>query len=214
MTSHGPNSSIAADRSSQPGTDGPSPSPAALRPSIPVAAAANGPALSIGVDDGRQAAKPGDLLTYTVKIHNIGTTNARGLDIVQTLPTGMRLVSATRRGAARAGAVTWKVNLPAGRVATFGVVGKVGQTPNQLLRLDTIACATTRGSIKPIVCAAHSDELPAGARAAAHERRATRAAAHSHRPGFLRSAGATLLLAAAAAITGWLFLRRRARRAS
>ena len=175
------------------------------------AAGANAPALSIGVDDGRQAAKPGDLLNYTVKIQNIGTTSAKGLDVVQTLPAGLKLISASRHGAARAGQVTWKVNLPVGRADTFGVVGRVGQTPKQLLRLATIACASTGGGIKPIVCAAHSDELPAGAAAAAYARHA----AAGHNVGYVRVIGVALLLAVVAAIGGRsLLLRRRTRRAS
>ncbi|HUK67817.1 MAG TPA: DUF11 domain-containing protein [Streptosporangiaceae bacterium] len=173
----------------------------------------NGPGLSIGVDDGRQFAKPGDLLTYTVKIQNIGSTNARGLDVVQTLPAGMTLISASKHGAAQAGQVRWQLNLPAGHADTFGVIGKVGHTPSQLLRLATIACASTGTGVKPLVCAAHSDELPAGAAAAADARDAAGAAADSRGIGFLLPTGVTLLLAAAA-ITGWLFLRRRARRAS
>ncbi len=177
---------------------------------MPISAVANGPALSIDVDDGRQTAKPGDLLNYTVKIHNIGSTNAHGLDIVQTLPTGMKLISATRHGAAHAGQVMWKVNLPAGQADTFGSVGKVGQTPSQLLRLATIACASTGGSVRPIVCAAHSDELPAGAMAAAHARGTAGQAAADHGLGYLLPVGAALLLAVAA-IVGWLLIRGRAR---
>ena len=175
------------------------------------AGGANAPALSIGVDDGRQAAKPGDLLNYTVKIQNIGTTGAKGLDVVQTLPTGLKLISASRHGAARAGHVRWRVNLPAGRTDTFGVVGRVGQTPKQLLRLATIACASTAGGIKPIVCAAHSDQLPAGAAAGAYARHT----AVGHTGGYVRVIGMTLLLAVIAAIgVRSLLARRRPRRAT
>ena len=47
----------------------------------------------------------------------------------------------------------------------------MGDTPEDLLRLATVACASIEGGDKPIVCATHSDQLPAGAaaEAAAHE---------------------------------------------
>src|SRR6266536_5217071 len=107
----------------------------------PADAAAHAPELSIGVSDGRRHVQPGDLLTYAVKIHNIGKRDVPRLRIVQTLPVNMKLISATRHPARHAGQLTWQLNLPAQRTYTFHVVGRVGQTPRQLLRLATIACA-------------------------------------------------------------------------
>jgi uncharacterized repeat protein (TIGR01451 family) len=170
--------------------------------------AARAPELSIGVSDGRQHVQPGDLVTYAVKIHNIGKRNVPHLRIVQTLPAGMKLISATRHPAAHAGQLTWKLGLAAGRTGKFRVVGKVGQTPGQLLRLATIACAEIGTSARPVVCAAHSDELPAGAVAAAH---ASHAAAAGSQLGFLRPFGAALALAVVAGAC-WLFFRRSRRR--
>jgi uncharacterized repeat protein (TIGR01451 family) len=171
----------------------------------------SGPQLSIGVDDGKKAVRTGDVLTYTVKIHNIGAKSARGLDIVQTLPAGLNLISATRHGAVRGTQVTWKADLPAGGTGAFDVVGKVGQTPRQLLRLATVACATSGNSARPIVCAAHSDELPAGA--AARMRRGG-SAATGGAAGYLLPVGVALVVCAVAVLgarrLGFTRWRRRA----
>jgi uncharacterized repeat protein (TIGR01451 family) len=170
--------------------------------------AARAPELSIGVSDGRQHVQPGDLVTYAVKIHNIGKRNVPHLRIVQTLPAGMKLISATRHPATHAGQLTWKLGLAAGHTGKFRVVGRVGPTPGQLLRLATIACAEIGTSTRPVVCAAHSDELPAGAVAAAH---ASHAAAAESQLGFLQPLGAALALAGVAGAC-WLVFRRSRRR--
>ncbi len=173
-------------------------------PSAAARLPASGPGLSINVNDGRKAAQPGDQLTYRVEVHNIGTTAAPRLKITQTLPAGLKFISASPHGVVAAGQVAWHVGLPAGRTGTFSVTGQVGKTPKAVLRLATVACATAAGSSRPIVCAAHSDELPAGAAAG-------RQAATSTRPSGLRYglAGALILLLG---ITGALAGRRFAAR--
>ncbi len=159
-------------------------------------------------DSGRQHVQSGDLVTYTVKIHNIGKRNAPRLRIVQTLPVNMKLISASRHPATHADQLTWRLSLAAGHTARFRAVGKVGKTPGQLLRLATIACASIGTSLRPIVCAANSAELPAGAVAAAH---ASHAAAASSQLGLLRPLGAALVLAVVAAATLLVFRRSRRR---
>ncbi|MBF9131693.1 DUF11 domain-containing protein [Plantactinospora sp. S1510] len=121
------------------------------------------PLLSIAVDNGRTAVAAGDELTYKVRVRNLGTTETRALQISQSLPAGLTLVSADRDGTARAGSVTWSVNLKAGKESTLTTVARVGQTSDEVLRLATVACATVKGGAKPLVCATHSDLLPAGA---------------------------------------------------
>jgi uncharacterized repeat protein (TIGR01451 family) len=140
------------------------------RATAPAGAGQNSPALSIDVTDGTNTAKPGDVLSYTVNIRNIGSASAPPLDVALTLPPAFKLLSASGDGTRGAGQVKWRVSLPAGHSSTFHVVGRVGRTPGQLLRLDAIACATTGKGAKPIVCAASSDELPAGIAAAARAR--------------------------------------------
>jgi uncharacterized repeat protein (TIGR01451 family) len=186
-----------------------SPSPAAVTPRPANAAA---PALSISVTDGRRTVQPGDLITYTIKIRNIGVTNAPGLKIVQTLPPGMKLISATGHAGSRPGQLTWQVSLRARHTDTFQVVGRVGKTPKQLLRLATVACASGRHSDTPIVCATRSDELPAGAMVAAHASHPTPPAGAGSHAGYLSVAIALALITAGAC--GWLLLRRYPRRRS
>ncbi|MFD8560812.1 hypothetical protein ACWDOR_06945 [Streptosporangium canum] len=146
--------------------------PAAASPSKPhphedggKKAAETAPTLSISVDNGRTSAKEGDRLSYTVTVRNIGTTDASDLRLTQSLPAGLKLVSADRDGRAKAGHVTWTVDLKAGRNAAFHTTAEVRATPDDLLRLATVACASAEADDKPIVCATHSDQLPAGAAA-------------------------------------------------
>ncbi|MEV7005461.1 hypothetical protein [Streptosporangium sp. NPDC051022] len=166
-----------------------------------VEAAGPVPKLSIGIDNGRTAAREGDRLTYTVTVHNIGTTDARRLRLAQTMPPGLKFVSADGHGTVRKGEVAWTVDLPAGEDATFHTTAQVLATPEDLLRLATIACASTGENTRPIVCAAHSDQLPAGAAAAA----AQEASPASGRPWYL-PAGAALLTAVA--FGAWALVRR------
>ncbi|MGS2643413.1 hypothetical protein [Streptosporangium sp. LJ11] len=159
------------------------------------------PSLSISIDNGRTSAEEGDRLTYAVTVRNTGATRVRDLELTQTLPAGLRFVSADGGGSASKGQVRWSADVPPGKDVTFHTVAEVGATPEDLLRLASIACANTEGSDRPIVCATHSDQLPAGAAAeAAHAR------AHpvSSRLGYVGlGAGAGLL-----ALAGLLFLRR------
>ena len=177
----------------------------------PQAPAGSGPQLSIAVTDGRTSVQEGDQLTYTVQLRNIGRHDVRRLRLVQTLPAGLRLISATRRPATRPGSLTWRISLPAGHTDTFRVTGRVGRTPGQLLRLATVVCASAGSGTRPIVCGAHSDELPAGAVAGAQEGRAAASAASERtRREVLRPAAAGLGLLLIISVT-WLLIRRRRR---
>jgi uncharacterized repeat protein (TIGR01451 family) len=170
--------------------------PTPSRATAPAGAGQNSPALSINVTDGTNTAKPGDVLSYTVNIRNIGSVGAPPLEVALMLPPAFKLLSASGDGTQYAGQVKWRVSLPAGRSSTFRVMGRVGRTPGQLLRLDAIACATTAKGVKPIVCAASSDELPAGIAAAARTRAAAQAAAPSadHLIRYVLVAAAVLVL--------------------
>jgi uncharacterized repeat protein (TIGR01451 family) len=160
----------------------------------------NSPALSIDVSDGTNTAKPGDVLSYTVNIRNIGSASAPPLEVALMLPPAFKLLSASGDGTRDTGQVKWRVRLPAGRSSTFRVVGRVGRTPGTLLRLDAIACATTEKSVKPIVCAASSDELPAGIAAAASTRAAAPSADHLIRYVLVAAAALVLVLGGLALI--------------
>ncbi|MEH1167744.1 hypothetical protein V6V47_20400 [Micromonospora sp. CPCC 205539] len=127
------------------------------------AASPSGPLLSITVDDGRTAVAAGDELTYRVTVRNLGTAKVAGIKVSQSLPSGLALISADRGGKARDGAVNWAVDLKVGEESTFTTKARVGETPKDLLRLATVACASAKDGVKPLVCATHSDLLPAGA---------------------------------------------------
>jgi hypothetical protein len=149
------------------------------------------------------------LLSYTVNIRNLGTASAPPLVVALTLPPAFKLLSASGGGAKAAGQVKWQVSLPAGHSGAFRVVGRVGSTPRQLLRLDAVACATTGKGAKPIVCAASTNELPAGAAAAAaaHARLAAAPSADHLIRYVLMSAAALVLVLVVAGLA--LITRRR-----
>ncbi|HEY2794311.1 MAG TPA: hypothetical protein VGJ28_18250, partial [Micromonosporaceae bacterium] len=145
----------------------------------------------------------GDQLTYTIKVRNLGTTNADALQISQTLPPGLKLVSSDHGGTVRDAQVSWILNLKPGEESTVATVGQVGTTPDDLLRLASIACATTEGGRKPLVCATHSDLLPAAATHLGHPA--------SHRIWYGAGAAAVLLAGGMAFV---LTRRGKARRRS
>ncbi len=117
--------------------------------------------LSISISDGRQAVKPGDRLTYVIRVKNGGSQNEPHLKITQTLPDGLKFISASHRGRPRAGQVSWQAALPAGSTDIFTVDAIVTRTPPRLLRLATVACAEATGGTRVMICAAHLDRLPA-----------------------------------------------------
>ena len=54
------------------------------------------------------------LLTYAVRIHNIGRIGVPRLNVEQMIPPGLKLISVSRHGVRGAGQVRWQVNLPPG----------------------------------------------------------------------------------------------------
>ena len=167
------------------------------------------PGLRISIGDGRTAVQAGDRITYTVLVQNSGARRSPPLKITQTLPPGLRFVSASRHGAAEAGSVIWHADLPAGGKDTFSLQAQVTRSAAQQSRLAAVACAALAGSRTPIVCAAHLDRLP-GVPAAASGRRAATATAStlpSYAIGVLAVLAAALLV-----IFAGLRVRVRARR--
>jgi uncharacterized repeat protein (TIGR01451 family) len=121
------------------------------------------PQLRIAVDDGHTSAAVGDKPTYTITLDNLGTAEVTGLVVTQSVPPGLNFKSADSAGVAKAGLVSWRVNVKASGKATLHTTMTVSTTPKDLLRLATVACASTSAKGPPVVCAAHSDLLPAGA---------------------------------------------------
>lgn len=131
--------------------------------STTVSTASSAPQLSIAVDDGRTSAVAGDALTYTITVQNLGTADVTGLKVTQSLPAGMKLDSTDPAAAVRSGSVSWSLRLKAAGHAIFHSRMTVSKTPTALLRMATVACASTSSKGPPVVCASHSDQLPAGA---------------------------------------------------
>ena len=125
------------------------------------------PQLSIAVDNGRTSAAAGDTLDYAITIRNLGTTDVAGLTVTQSMPAGLSLKSADSAGTEQAGGVGWTIDLAAAGEAVLHSTMAVTDTPPELLRLATVACASMSAGGPPIVCASHSDQLPAGASAEA-----------------------------------------------
>lgn len=135
---------------------------------------AKAPALAISVSDGQVAARPGQVLTYTASLRNMGTAAAARLVVTETLSAGLDVVRASGNGVVRASQVTWSTAVPARGTQTFRVTARVTNPPARILRLADVACVTLAGGRQPIVCAAHLDRLPAAATAGPARHRAGR----------------------------------------
>lgn len=174
-------------------------------PAGPAFAAPAAPQLSIAIDNGRATAAAGDRLNYTVTVTNLGTAKVKGVRLSQTVPSGATPVGGSGKLVTR-GAVRWTVDLPATKSVTLHSTLRVAATPPaDLLRLATVACAQVSARATPLVCAADSDLLPAGAAA-----QQVQSAATDRRPS--RSwwyAGGGLALAAAAVAAAFVLRRRR-----
>ncbi|MDP9074135.1 MAG: DUF11 domain-containing protein [Actinomycetota bacterium] len=166
------------------------------------AVAAPTPQLSIAVDDGRASTAAGETLTYTVTVRNLGATPISGLQVTQTMPSGLSFLSGDSAGVATASTVTWHLDLAAAGTTTMHTTMSVSATPTELLRLATVACASVGTTASPIVCGSDSDLLPAGRRAAASRPvRGSAAAASSNGRWYgIGIGGAILMLVGLAAL--------------
>ena len=113
---------------------------------------ADGPQLSISVDNGKTSVGTGDTLDYTVTLENLGGADVAGLRITQTMPSGMAFGSADVGGIFQNEQVKWDVDLAKGATAVFHTTATVGVPEPQLLRLATVACANeSEHGASPIV---------------------------------------------------------------
>ena len=168
----------------------------------PAAAAPAVPQLSIAVKNSSASVKPGDKLAYTITVTNLGAKKLKDLWVTQTVPAGSGFVSADGGGRHQSGSVRWKVAVEPAKSATIHATMTVAKsTPKDLLRLATVACARVTTSGPPVVCAADSDQLPAGATAEAADKAADKAAAQAAppRPAFLASTSDRLVAGGSAA---------------
>lgn len=188
---------------------------ATLAVAEPHAAAGNvppGPQLSVSIDDGRTTAAAGDRLTYTITVRNLGTGNLSGLDLTQSVPPGATVGATNPTGTTHAGAIRWRLAVRASGTAEFHTTVTVRNTPADLLRLASVACVNTSGQTRPLVCATHSDELPAGAALAG--RRAQAATTVSRHVTWYVGIGLGVLVVAGVAMALVASKRRRARKSA
>jgi cell wall-associated NlpC family hydrolase len=176
------------------------------------AAPTEAPQLSIAVDNGHTSTAAGDSLDTAITVRNLGTAEVAGLRVTQTMPPGLTFESADAAGAAGPDGVSWTVDLAPTSETVVRSTMTVSDTPPDLLRLATVACAATSGDGPPIVCASDSDQLPAGAAAeaalAADGSAAAADAASAVQLRWYLAGGAVLVVAAVAVL---LLIRRRRR---
>jgi uncharacterized repeat protein (TIGR01451 family) len=191
----------------------PVPLVAVARP-VPAAGFAAAPQLSISVVGDRESAAAGDRIGYTVTVRNLGSDDVAGLHLTQTVPPGLVLGSTEPSAAVEVGAVRWIVDLTASADVTVRTAMTVGTTGPEQLRLASVACVAVTADGPPVVCAAHSAQLPTGAAAAV----TTPAAEPARRrwPPSTTVVAVAALLAATALVVGvaGLLFRRRPARAS
>jgi uncharacterized repeat protein (TIGR01451 family) len=171
------------------------------------------PQLSIAVDNGHTTATAGDTLTYTISVQNLGTAGVAHLHVTQSMPAGLKFKSADSAGKATAGSVSWTLDLKTAGETKVHSTMTVLDTPPELLRMATVACASTSADDPPIVCAAHSDQLPAGVSAAAAARESTAPGSDGIDPRLL-SLGIAAAALVVAALVVVLVRRRRTPRAA
>ncbi|GLX92531.1 hypothetical protein [Herbidospora sp. NBRC 101105] len=108
--------------------------------------------ISITVDADRETVGPGDRVTYTTTVRNLGTGDTPALDVSHALAPGLVLVSARPEGRLVADGVHWTTRIPAGADARFTVTvdvgGQAGARP-----LTAVACVARAGDDTPLVCA-------------------------------------------------------------
>ena len=86
------------------------------------------PDLAISKGDGQPTAMPGQTLTYTLAISNIGDQGATGVVAADTLPMSTTFVAASDGGSEASGIVTWPpFDLPAGASVTRTLTVKVDE---------------------------------------------------------------------------------------
>ncbi len=116
---------VNAARISDDGSNGADPTPDNNQAgdSTPLTAA---PDLVVTKDDGEDFVLPGQTLTYTLRVRNVGNRGATGVEVRDTLPAGVSFVAASDGGTESGGVVTWPpFDLPGGAEVTRTVTVQV-----------------------------------------------------------------------------------------
>ncbi|MCX7789973.1 MAG: isopeptide-forming domain-containing fimbrial protein [Chloroflexaceae bacterium] len=116
---------VNAARISDDGSNGADPTPENNRDddTTPLTAA---PDLVVTKDDGENFVLPGQTLTYTLRVRNVGTRGATGVEVRDALPAGLSFVAASDGGTETGGVVAWPpFDLPGGAEVTRTVTARV-----------------------------------------------------------------------------------------
>jgi uncharacterized repeat protein (TIGR01451 family) len=107
------------------------------------------PLLSIAKSDGRNAVQPGDILTYTLVITNVGTQGAAGVVVTDTLPEHTEFLASSGGVSPVGGEVTWPTfALDAGQVVTQMVSVQLDETlPSSVSAITNTAVAVGDGGL-------------------------------------------------------------------
>jgi uncharacterized repeat protein (TIGR01451 family) len=95
------------------------------------------PDLSVAKDDGLDSVEPGQVVTYTLTVENVGTQGATGVVVSDTLPGPTELITASHGGVESDGVVVWTgMELAAGDSFTRSLTVQV--LPSIPARVDFI----------------------------------------------------------------------------
>lgn len=110
------------------------------------------PDLQISKTDGQTIVTPGQLLTYTLTITNVGNQAATGVLIMDTLPANTSFVSASDSGSHLAGVVTWPTftlaggNASVSRTVTVQVNNPIGAGVTAITNTAVVTDDGTNGA--------------------------------------------------------------------
>ena len=89
------------------------------------------PALVVRADEPGLPVGPGSLLTYTLRVRNIGNAPATGVTVRDPLPADTSFVSQTAGGTFSGGAVTWsQLSVPVSGTVTVAFTVSIATTPD------------------------------------------------------------------------------------
>ncbi len=119
--------------------------------------------LSISIDNSHDQVHGGDELAYKISVRNTGSSDVDGLRITQSIPSGVRVVTAEQDGQATSTSVQWTKVVPAGKEITLANHVVFDAAPEGTARLASSVCAYRDGETRPVVCSTDSDQLAASA---------------------------------------------------
>jgi hypothetical protein len=147
-----------------------------------------------------------------VRVKDGGAAAVRNLKVTLTFPPYLKFISASQRGRAVTGKVTWQTSLRPGGTSGFGLTARLTRPPAGVARLAVVACATG-ASGSTTICASDLDALPGASHSGTvtSSRTAARPAAGSL-TGYVTAGLIVLTVAALLAFTASRLRTRRPKR--